>query len=327
MEKITLNFYGEELSTNTPKNLSDLRAKISSLFLLNENDTLQLILTYNDINSKISNIENDSNYNMFLSKKISKIYINISKNSNIYKNQISKQEEIEKDNKELQKLLELDIEMDKPTNNKFKAEQDELKEINEKISELIKRKNVLIKKIHSSVNERNNKHLEVRKKIVELQEKLGLPPKYNFVKRVGPFRVRAKPNEKNIKTTNISKINKEVKDKKDINSSKDKPLEKESKNDLNEISSQTTDKSSSFQNKNEINSKSINEKDEKNIFHIANVCNECINPIDGIIFKCVVCDNFHFCEKCEEKFGFQHGHPLLKIKNPKEASFLFKFEK
>lgn len=63
MEKITLNFYGEELSTNTPKNLSDLRAKISSLFLLNENDTLQLILTYNDINSKISNIENDSNYN------------------------------------------------------------------------------------------------------------------------------------------------------------------------------------------------------------------------------------------------------------------------
>ena len=84
---------------------------------------------------------------MFPSKKISKIYINISKNSNIYKNQISKQEEIEKDNKELQKLLELDIEMDKPTNNKFKAEQDELKEINEKISELIKRKNVLMKEI------------------------------------------------------------------------------------------------------------------------------------------------------------------------------------
>jgi len=44
-------------------------------------------------------------------------------------------------------------------------------------------------------------------------------------------------------------------------------------------------------------------------------CSECgINPIVGNRYCCVYCRNLNFCEKCEEKNGFIHGHPLYKFK-------------
>ena len=45
-------------------------------------------------------------------------------------------------------------------------------------------------------------------------------------------------------------------------------------------------------------------------------CSQCKENIVGIRYKCVVCQDFNFCEKCEDKFKDVHGHPMLKIKNP-----------
>ena len=45
---------------------------------------------------------------------------------------------------------------------------------------------------------------------------MGLPQKYNFTKRVGPFRVRIKENEKNKK----EKLSPLIKDKKEVISEK-----------------------------------------------------------------------------------------------------------
>lgn len=167
MNKITLNFFGDEVLIDTPNNLLNLRKKITLLFRINLEDAQELLLTYNEYNSKISHIETEEDYKTFLSKRIPKISTEISPNSKLYISEVEKlkeDEEIEQDKKQLQELIELDNEMEKPEPDKFKAENDELKEINEKIYKLNKRKNELIKKIHSSVEAKNKKHRDVKKK-------------------------------------------------------------------------------------------------------------------------------------------------------------------
>ena len=44
-------------------------------------------------------------------------------------------------------------------------------------------------------------------------------------------------------------------------------------------------------------------------------CSGCgISPIVGNRYCCVYCRDLNYCEKCEEKNGFNHGHPLYKFK-------------
>ena len=52
--------------------------------------------------------------------------------------------------------------------------------------------------------------------------------------------------------------------------------------------------------------------------HYGVKCDGCgVFPIVGCRFKCGVCPNFDFCEECEKKEFEKHGHPLIKIYNPK----------
>lgn len=50
------------------------------------------------------------------------------------------------------------------------------------------------------------------------------------------------------------------------------------------------------------------------------VCDGCgMNPIKGCRYKCAECENFDYCEKCEEEFcGKKHLHPFIKINIPGE---------
>ena len=54
----------------------------------------------------------------------------------------------------------------------------------------------------------------------------------------------------------------------------------------------------------------------KNVNHPGIVCDGCGNPIIGVRYKCTICPDFDYCEKCEEKDKGEHGHPLLKILRP-----------
>jgi hypothetical protein len=54
--------------------------------------------------------------------------------------------------------------------------------------------------------------------------------------------------------------------------------------------------------------------DAKNI-HYRITCDGCgVNPLIGARYKCAVCNDFDYCEKCEATID--HPHPFLKIKNP-----------
>jgi len=52
------------------------------------------------------------------------------------------------------------------------------------------------------------------------------------------------------------------------------------------------------------------------VMHERVVCDGCqVAPIMGVRYKCSVCEDFDYCEKCEQ--NIEHPHPFLKIKDPK----------
>ncbi len=48
-------------------------------------------------------------------------------------------------------------------------------------------------------------------------------------------------------------------------------------------------------------------------------CDGCSKPVFGIRYKCAVCQNFDYCENCEENFSKAHEHAFLKIRQPENA--------
>ena len=63
------------------------------------------------------------------------------------------------------------------------------------------------------------------------------------------------------------------------------------------------------------------------IVHFGVKCDGCgAYPIIGCRYKCVICNNFDFCEECEKKKGEEHNHPFMKIYEPKMALLAKKFK-
>ena len=53
----------------------------------------------------------------------------------------------------------------------------------------------------------------------------------------------------------------------------------------------------------------------KTTVHHGVTCDGCnVNPIAGIRYKCFVCPDFDYCEKCED--SIEHPHPFIKMKTP-----------
>jgi hypothetical protein len=61
------------------------------------------------------------------------------------------------------------------------------------------------------------------------------------------------------------------------------------------------------------------------IIHFGVKCDGCgVLPIVGCRYKCAFCDNFDYCEKCENKLSKEHNHPFLKIYEPEMNPVFFK---
>ena len=175
MSKITLNFFGEIITVEKPKSLSALRKDISRLFCFSAQDAAEIILTYNDNGDKAI-IANDDDLKAFFNSKATMIDLDISQNSQIYKDNLNQlQEESLKDKKCLEELLKKKEEFKKLRQTKFEAERKEMKEIQAKINELSRKKIEIRKKILEGVRELEKQKKENDKKIMELQKKLGLP--------------------------------------------------------------------------------------------------------------------------------------------------------
>ena len=70
---------------------------------------------------------------------------------------------------------------------------------------------------------------------------------------------------------------------------------------LQEISKKITD----------LQNNSITE--QKKLINSQIFCNNCKEAIVGFCYKCQICKEFYYCEKCEEKNNGRHEHSLIKI--------------
>ena len=60
----------------------------------------------------------------------------------------------------------------------------------------------------------------------------------------------------------------------------------------------------------------VSMKSKNDNIHSGVKCKGCgMFPIVGCRFKCNLCKNFNYCEKCEEKLAEEHNHPFIKIYN------------
>lgn len=61
--------------------------------------------------------------------------------------------------------------------------------------------------------------------------------------------------------------------------------------------------------------------DQAAVVHSDVICDGCnTTPLHGIRYKCSVCPNFDFCDKCEAEKS--HPHPFLKIRRPEQVPAL-----
>ena len=89
MSRIILNFFGEKISIDKPKNMTNLRNLISSNFFFEEKDSEEIILTYEKSGQKVI-IKNEEDLKAFLDSKINIINLNINQDSQIYKKNLNK---------------------------------------------------------------------------------------------------------------------------------------------------------------------------------------------------------------------------------------------
>ena len=167
MEKINLNFFGEEVTIDTPKDLSSLRAKISEKYSLSKSDVAEIILYYVQDSKKVY-IINGNDFSKFKESKISSIFLDVNQNSKLYldnvsqiKDEIKKEEETKEKEKKEEKKEEIkeekkeviDIEKEKKELEKLELEKEKAKKTEKEINSLY-----------------SNKFSEVIKQIVELEK-------------------------------------------------------------------------------------------------------------------------------------------------------------
>lgn len=175
MNNIILNFFGETISVSKPKSLFGLRSQISELFFFSPEDASEILLTYME-NGEKKIISSDEDLKTFLKSGINLLDLDISQNSKIFKDNLSKlQREKALDQKTLEELLKKKEELVKIKETKFILEKKELKEIENQMRELLKRQYEIRKKIFESTRQIDRDISENNKKIQELQKKLGIP--------------------------------------------------------------------------------------------------------------------------------------------------------
>ena len=88
MEKINLNFFGEEVSIEIPKDLALLRTKISEKYSLSSSDASEIILYYIK-DTKKTYIINENDFTKFKELKFSTIFLDVNQNSKLYLDNIT----------------------------------------------------------------------------------------------------------------------------------------------------------------------------------------------------------------------------------------------
>ena len=322
MNKLVLNFFGEEITIDTPKTLQNLKQEIASKFCFNPSDAAEILVSYFNNIKKIF-IQTEQDFIEFVNKNIYKIDLDISQESQLYKNSMEKlQEENETNKKNLEILLKKNEDLENKKKIYLDGKNKQMKELEEKLKAINKQKLALTKEINKE-KEKMTKEIKTNQKKIEPKPS---PKKKVIVKKAAK---------------KVVKIAKKVENKK-----KEEKKEEKGFFNIDELTQNITKKIGEIgniviNNNNEINNKITEKLEEKGLklkagnpkkeenkkIHNGIHCNGCgMNPIVGNRFKCAICENFDYCEKCENMMKDKHLHPFIKIYSPDIAPIEVKCE-
>ena len=171
-----LYFFSEETYIDIPKTFQSLRQIISTNFFINEKDIKKINICYNNLDSKLLSINNESDYKSFLKKNINNIYLDAGQNNEIYEEYLLQKEKNKEseDIKRLDILIKKDEEYKKLYETKFQNEENELKKINKLIENLNTTKAGIIKYINKNKKLLQNEHQKIKTELSALKQKLGI---------------------------------------------------------------------------------------------------------------------------------------------------------
>ena len=173
MEDITLDFFGEKVKINKPKDLSYLRILISEKFMLSDIDAAEILIYYLKDNKK-KYIINDDDYQIFWNLKIATIFLDIDKNSKLYlENKLKLEKENSpksNENTELEKLIQKKQEIEKSEEEYLKSYKEKLTNLNRQIDILLAKKLDLVTLKKNKLKDFRSQKEKIDKKINELSE-------------------------------------------------------------------------------------------------------------------------------------------------------------
>ena len=210
MNKLILNFFGEEVSVEKPKTLQNLKQEISNKFCFSASDAAEVLVSYiSDL--KKTFIKTEQDFVDFIKKKIYKVDLDISPDSQLYqKSVLMLQEETDKNKKELEELILKKEELIKKKQNLSEERAKKMKEIGIKIKQLNKKKCKIVRQTNKEKEKIKGEINGTNKKIVEFQKILGLPIAEEEKKNESNH-LKPKPKAKKNKTVKKNFIKKIVK--------------------------------------------------------------------------------------------------------------------
>ena len=278
MEKLLINFLGEEIKVDFPNDVSDLYKKIMNNLFLSEKDVKELLITYTQGFDKMF-IENEDDFIRFIEAKANKIDIEINLRSELYKNSKKK---VQKENEDIKKkydeILNKVNDIDKTKKEKKEKANNDIEIINKKIKDLEIKKKELIQKIDKEIKSHQNEikliQTNTQKEIKALEkEKEKLFTKADDIGVKLGLKSKIKQNKKKENKKEENKIK---------NESKIIPI-------INQI-------------------KEIYEEYNENEYR-CDICST--TPIKGKRFHCQTCKDFDLCENCytsNEKLKHYNGN-------------------
>ena len=125
--------------------------------------------------------------------------------------------------------------------------------------------------------------------------------------------LKSKKQKENVDIIEKEKENKQLNSIEDLITKKIKDLTAELVKETN-MGISTILENSRFERIKEFEEKKENKKICVSI-HNGVICNGCYkNPIKGLRYKCSICPQFNYCQKCEMKLGESHKHPFIKLR-------------
>ena len=158
MDKINLNFFGEEVTINTPEDIPSLRRQISEKYFFSNSDVAEIILYYVKDSKKVY-IINGNDFSLFKESKIPTLFLDVNQNSKLYLDnvcQLKKEKEAKTEEKEEKKVEEDKVE-------EVKVEEVKVEEI--KVEE--KKEEIDIEKEKKEIEKLNLEKAEIDKQMKE----------------------------------------------------------------------------------------------------------------------------------------------------------------